>query len=398
MNRPLPQWVVNFFICLALLTVISVPWNWRHIGAYAEFRQGMSALSGGDLDGGARLLSAAAARVPESSELAGVADYFGGLSLLIAGKNQEALERFKASRVNPPGGSDPETMIARAEIGIAFDRKDYRAFLVLAQKLLAIAPESPEFAAQVASAYACLYAEKGRPADKAKALEQLAFSLTLAGEKDPEYEQRIRHRLAKRVIIDRAEYARRFPNGWKEGRKLMPFIPGVFIAILTFPGVIVHEAAHFLFCRLRGVPIFDAKFFQVVGLDQPVGFVVHGPTKDFTTSFLVSVGPFFLNSILCVAICFPLWIPMQFFDAGDPFCYFVMWLGVSIGMHAFPSNQDVNDLWSEAKEEAAGGNWLARVTMPLVVAIWAANLLRFFWIDYAYGLALAIWLPSIVLG
>lgn len=217
MNRPLPQWVVNFFICLALLTVISVPWNWRHIGAYANFRKGISAMAGGDLDAGARMLAAAASRVPESSALAGMADYFGGMSLLLAGKNQEALERFKASRVNPPSGTDPETMIARAEIGIAFERKDYRAFLALAQTLREIAPESPEFAAQVASAYACLYAEKGRAADKAKALEQLASSLALAGEKDPEYEQRIRHRLATRVVIDRAEFVRRFPKGWKEG-------------------------------------------------------------------------------------------------------------------------------------------------------------------------------------
>jgi hypothetical protein len=178
----------------------------------------------------------------------------------------------------------------------------------------------------------------------------------------------------------------------------MPFIPGVFIAVLTFPGVIVHEAAHFLFCRLGGVPIFDACFFQVRGLNDPVGFVVHGPTRDFKTTFLVCLGPFFLNSLLCALICFPLYIPMQVFNVNEPFTWFMMWLGVSIGMHAFPSIQDANNVWAEAKTAAKAGDWLARVSLPLVVALWAANFLRFFWIDYAYGLALAVWLPSKLLS
>lgn len=179
---------------------------------------------------------------------------------------------------------------------------------------------------------------------------------------------------------------------------MIPFIPGVLISILTFPGVIVHEAAHFFFCRLRGVPIFDARFFQVVGLADPVGYVSHGPPRDFTSTFLISLGPFFLNSFLCVLICFPLWIPMQFFGAREPFTWFMMWLGVSIGMHAFPSSHDANNVWVEAKLAAQEGNWLARLSLPLVVAIWGANLLRFFWIDYAYGLALGVWLPSRILG
>ena len=40
-------------------------------------------------------------------------------------------------------------------------------------------------------------------------------------------------------------------------------IPGLLIALATFPGVIVHEAAHMLFCRLRGVAIFKVCFFRV---------------------------------------------------------------------------------------------------------------------------------------
>jgi hypothetical protein len=46
------------------------------------------------------------------------------------------------------------------------------------------------------------------------------------------------------------------------------FIPGQLIAILTFPGVIVHEAAHQLFCRFfsPGAPLCDgpAPLFRLV--------------------------------------------------------------------------------------------------------------------------------------
>lgn len=174
----------------------------------------------------------------------------------------------------------------------------------------------------------------------------------------------------------------------------MPFIPGVLISLLTFPGVIVHEAAHFLFCRLRGVPILDASFFQIKGLNDPVGYVVHARAKDFTSTFLICLGPFFVNSILCVLICFPVWIPMQVFNVEEPFSWFMMWLGVSIGMHAFPSTQDAANVWHQAKAAAKEGDWLARLSLPLVVALWIANLGRFFWLDYAYGIALGVWLPS----
>ena len=80
----------------------------------------------------------------------------------------------------------------------------------------------------------------------------------------------------------------------------MFFIPGQLISILSFPGVIVHEFAHVLFCKLRNVAIFDVCYFRV---GDPSGFVIHEATPNFTTTFLVSMGPFFVNTLLCLFIC-----------------------------------------------------------------------------------------------
>ncbi|MCL2104123.1 MAG: metalloprotease family protein [Kiritimatiellaeota bacterium] len=171
-------------------------------------------------------------------------------------------------------------------------------------------------------------------------------------------------------------------------------IPGFFISIVTFPGVIVHEAAHLLFCKWRKVPVLDACFFRI---GNPAGYVVHAETGNFTTSFLISMGPFIVNSLLCVLICFPAYAPVKVFGLTHPLSYVLLWFGVSIGMHAFPSMQDASNLWQSAKVAARGGNLLAIVSFPLVILVYLANFGSVFWLDYFYGLALGLGLPSLLL-
>lgn len=171
-------------------------------------------------------------------------------------------------------------------------------------------------------------------------------------------------------------------------------IPGWLIAMVTFPGVIVHEAAHMLFCRLRGVAILDVCFFRV---GNPAGYVVHEPIEDFTTAFLVDVGPFFLNSLLGMVFCFPAFVPVRIFDRMDPLLFLMLWLGISIGMHAFPSNQDATALWQHAKVAAKRLNPLAILSLPLVLLIYIANLLSIIWFDALYGFAIGLGLPELVL-
>ena len=173
----------------------------------------------------------------------------------------------------------------------------------------------------------------------------------------------------------------------------MIIIPGFLIAAVTFPGVIVHEAAHLLFCKLRRVAVLQACFFQ---FKNPAGYVIHEPAHDFTSAFLISMGPFFVNSLLCMLFCFPAFVPVRIFGQEDFVSYFLLWLGVSIGMHAFPSTQDAKVLWHEAREAAARFNPLAIVSLPLVGVIYVANFLRIFWIDYLYGFAIGLLLPDLL--
>ncbi|MBL7937920.1 MAG: DUF3267 domain-containing protein [Flavobacteriales bacterium] len=173
----------------------------------------------------------------------------------------------------------------------------------------------------------------------------------------------------------------------------MFFIPGIFISLLTFPGVIVHEAAHMFFCRIRNVAVFNVVFFQVA---DPVGYVIHEPTEDFRSTFLISMGPFFINTALCFLICFPAYLPIHYFHISHPLSYFLMWLGLSIGMHAIPSNQDASNLFDQARSRVKQLDLLAIVSFPIVGVIFLFNILRFFWADLLYGVAIGIGLPSLI--
>lgn len=173
------------------------------------------------------------------------------------------------------------------------------------------------------------------------------------------------------------------------------FIPGEIISILTFPGVIVHEFAHMLFCRLRKVAVLDACYFRV---GNPSGYVIHENTSNFTTTFLVAMGPFFINTALCLLICLPAYIPIRVFQLDQPLSYFLMWLGVSIGMHAVPSNQDANNVYEQAKENVKLKNPLALVSFPIVGLIYLFNILRMFWADLIYGIAIGVGIPYLIFG
>ncbi|MBL7841545.1 MAG: DUF3267 domain-containing protein [Cyclobacteriaceae bacterium] len=173
------------------------------------------------------------------------------------------------------------------------------------------------------------------------------------------------------------------------------FIPGEIISVLTFPGVIVHEFAHMFFCKVRKIAVFDACYFR---FGNPAGYVVHENTDNFTTTFLVSMGPFVVNTLLCLLICLPAYMPVKFFDLDHPLSYFLIWLGVSIGMHAIPSNQDADNVFQQAKQQVKNKNILAILSFPLVGLIYVFNVLRIVWADLIYGVAIGIGIPSLIFG
>lgn len=172
----------------------------------------------------------------------------------------------------------------------------------------------------------------------------------------------------------------------------MFFIPGVVISVITFPGVIIHELAHQLFCRLFKVSVFDVCYFRT---QNPSGYVIHEAPRKPIHTILIGVGPFFINTIIGALVTLSASIPIIKFKAGLPLDYVLMWLGVSIAMHAFPSTGDAKNILEASKNKDL--NIFIRIlAKPIVWLIYIFAFGSIAWLDLLFGVGVALFIPSIL--
>jgi hypothetical protein len=219
-NRPFPNWLKISAVVFLCVAVAAFVYNWRFFMGYVEFLRGMRAIEREQVEQGVALLDSAARRVPEVPELAVVPNLLNAQRLLADDKSDEALALLAKSRPFVPDNLHDAFRQAEssAQMGVAFNRHDYDAFLTAAQALAESMPNEPAAIAAVAAAHACKFAATGDPAFHQQNLEQLERARSLAGADDAEfreYENRIQHRLATREIITKEQFHERFPDGWK---------------------------------------------------------------------------------------------------------------------------------------------------------------------------------------
>lgn len=174
----------------------------------------------------------------------------------------------------------------------------------------------------------------------------------------------------------------------------MFILPGWLISIITFPGVIIHEIAHRFFCDLAGVRVFNVCYFRI---GNPAGYVIHEPTDRLGASFLITVGPLVLNTVLCSLLTFSPVIALSLKPQSvHPVFYLLAWVGISIGMHAFPSNQDARNFMQVIESTGRRGP-LYFISQIFRGLIFVANILRMVWFDLIYALAIAWMGPHLLL-
>ena len=174
----------------------------------------------------------------------------------------------------------------------------------------------------------------------------------------------------------------------------MIIIPGWLVSLATFPGIIVHEIAHRLFCDLAKVPVYNVCYFRI---GNPAGYVIHGPVKELKSSLLISIGPLIVNTVLCALLTFSATFPISILEAENHNIVFkiLIWLGFSIGMHAFPSNEDMESFLQAVKNTNQKGILLifAKIFACLIKV---ANFLRCAWFDFFYALGISMILPGLI--
>ena len=128
---------------------------------------------------------------------------------------------------------------------------------------------------------------------------------------------------------------------------------------------------------------------------NPAGYVLHETPDTKLKSIMISVGPFFVNTILGGLIALPAALPVFSFGTATLLDYFLIYLAVSIAMHAFPSTGDANVIWEAVNEE--GTSPLVKiVAYPIVGLIYLGSIGSFFWLDLAYGVGVAIGFPNLL--
>jgi hypothetical protein len=225
-NFPFPGWIKASFVALVVLGIGSFIYNYRFADALFASRQAGKAWATGDFETAANRMERAAALVPEMADFRDQANLFRGVQFLRDDRSKEAVPLLVAMRQKNPAVPLFRQLVLQAELGAAFDDKHYDVMLEKAVALAELLPGDRSTKYHLASAYACRYAETGDTTFKDKSLEALAAGDQMAGN-GPEideaarqdFRQRLLFRLATREIIDKKEFAARFPQGWKGEEK-----------------------------------------------------------------------------------------------------------------------------------------------------------------------------------
>lgn len=149
------------------------------------------------------------------------------------------------------------------------------------------------------------------------------------------------------------------------------------ISAVTFIGVIFHEIGHKLFCNLTGVKVVKVCYFR---FGNPAGYVVHKKPKYFTQSFFVAVGPLLSGAFFALLFYYI----SKSFSWQEWQKYLFVWLGGSIAINSFPSNQDAKSLWKDTNRHITR-NFLAIIGYPFSIIIWLANSLNVIFFDMIYA-------------
>lgn len=166
----------------------------------------------------------------------------------------------------------------------------------------------------------------------------------------------------------------------------MFLIPGEAIALLTFPGVIMHEFAHQIGCWLAGVKIHKVCYFR---LSNPCGYVAHEHSQYIYQSLTIVIAPLILGYGTAVILA------LIANDIGGGFIGDILvWLAFAIAMNALSSNGDIDSLWRMLRGSTImqyqGQYYEVKYSSPLIYRlilfpfgglVKLVNVLRVVWVD-----------------
>ncbi|MDR3558442.1 MAG: metalloprotease family protein [Candidatus Pacebacteria bacterium] len=153
----------------------------------------------------------------------------------------------------------------------------------------------------------------------------------------------------------------------------MFLIPNWLVSIITFPGVIIHEFAHKIFCNITGVHVQKVRYWR---LGNPAGYVIHDEPTHLYQTFFISIGPLIVNSLVAIG---PAYLSLHI-QTNNIDRIVLVWIAFAAGACAFPSDADARNVLKK------GGI----ILFPFFGLVWLANKLRYFYFDFLYSILLIL--------
>lgn len=127
----------------------------------------------------------------------------------------------------------------------------------------------------------------------------------------------------------------------------------VLVSYLLCVGVVVHEAAHRLFCALFGVQVRETRYFRIERIQTGQGEVTSiggyidcEEVESVITGIFLGIAPILVNGTLVAVACY--YCPLL---EGTSYYWLVVYLIVALGLGARPSRQDFG-IWATAMKRA----------------------------------------------
>ena len=159
----------------------------------------------------------------------------------------------------------------------------------------------------------------------------------------------------------------------------MGILIGYLIKIVTLPGLIIDTIINKWVCDFLNIPIHHINY---IPLDPEKPAIIYEIPNSYTKTWALAFFPFLLATALAISVFY---IGLTW---GVSIQYFFIWIGVSIGAHAFPEYSMGDLLWKQSIAEIKQGNYFAVLGIPFVGLIYGARFLHYLWLDIIYGLLL----------
>lgn len=153
------------------------------------------------------------------------------------------------------------------------------------------------------------------------------------------------------------------------------------VTVLFCPGILTHEYAHVLACRLLGIAVIES---PSLGLFEGAATMDHEAVTRFDQDFGIAIAPFVVNSLLGIT-AFALYGVLP-----APLDILPLWAGITFGITALPSPDDTKTLLRGVRTLPGPlkpvGYVLAVPTRAVSVSLFVAGLLGLLWTRYLFVL------------